>query len=93
VCSVDGRGPGIPANTCFGLLAGRASRKSVGPEPTITETVEGPISAADRRYASAKIRSICRDARVQRVRIHLMVPPHTAGDTPGNGRRLDPGPG
>lgn len=52
------------------------------PEPAITETVDGPVTAADRTYAFAEIRSIYRDVprAVHSVRTHLAVQPHAADD-------------
>jgi hypothetical protein len=52
-------------------------------EPTMTSIIEGPITAADRAYAFAEIRSVCREVRsvVQCVRIHLTMQRHTTGDT------------
>jgi hypothetical protein len=52
-------------------------------EPTMTSIIERPITVADRAYAFAEIRSVCREVRsvVQCVRIHLTMQRHTTGDT------------
>jgi ribosome-associated translation inhibitor RaiA len=53
-------------------------------EATMTEIIEGPISAVDRVYAFDAIRRICETAphAVQRVRARLTAEPHPTGDCP-----------
>jgi hypothetical protein len=52
-------------------------------EPTVTEIIEGPISAVDRVYAFDRIRGICRKAprAVQRARARLTAQQHPSGES------------
>jgi hypothetical protein len=54
------------------------------PEATMTEIVDGPVTAADRIYALDQIRSICRAAprAVRRARVRLCLESHPIGDAP-----------
>lgn len=53
-------------------------------EATLTEIIEGPITAVDRVYAFDRIRAICRGAprAVQRARARLTAQPHPTGSWP-----------
>jgi len=52
--------------------------------PTVTEIIEGPVTAVDRVYAFDRIRYACREAprRVQRVRARLSTQSHPVGQSP-----------
>jgi hypothetical protein len=53
-------------------------------ETTVTEIIEGPITAADRVYAFDRIRDVCRRAprAVWRARARLTAQPHPTGSWP-----------
>ena len=53
-------------------------------DTTVTEIIEGPITAADRVYAFDKIRGVCRGAprTVRRARARLTARPHPTGSWP-----------
>jgi hypothetical protein len=53
-------------------------------EATVTEIIEGPITAVDRVYAFDTIRGVCRGAprAVRRARARLTAQPHPTGSWP-----------